>query len=103
MLSLIIIIFVFILTFVISRKNYRNRTSNLINNFNSFNQLLKERYDKLSDEQKKLFISSLEKDLYLFFDNVVLKCPGKYPKNTWTIQQQMLKQQEISLKLKEFI
>lgn len=103
MWSIIIIAFIFILVFVVSRKNYINRTEYLSGNFNIFNELLKERYEKLSDQQKKLFISSLEKDLYLFFDNEILKTPSKMPRNTWTIQQRMMKQQEIASRLKKFI
>ncbi|WP_035288104.1 hypothetical protein [Clostridium sp. KNHs214] len=103
MWSIIIIAFILILVFVVSRKNYINRTNYLSDNFNVFNELLKERYEKLSDQQKKLFISSLEKDLYLFFDNEILKTPSKMPRNTWTIQQRMMKQQEIASRLKKFI
>ncbi|WP_146005380.1 hypothetical protein [Haloimpatiens massiliensis] len=103
MWSIFIIAFIFILVFVVSRKNYVNRTKYLSDNFNAFNELLKERYDKLSDQQKKIFISSLEKDLYLFFDNEILKTPSKMPRSTWTIQQKIMKQQEIASRLKKFI
>ncbi|MFD3156642.1 hypothetical protein ACFIJ5_07240 [Haloimpatiens sp. FM7330] len=103
MQGIIIIIIIAIIVLIVSRKNYKNRTKNLSLNFSEYNKLIRDKFYSLSEDDQTKFLNSLEKDLYLFFDNVVLGKSKKLPQNTWSLQQQMLKQQEIMKIFKLFV
>ncbi|WP_392486587.1 hypothetical protein ACER0A_004540 [Haloimpatiens sp. FM7315] len=104
MWSILILLVIALLTLFVSKRNYKNRAIGLYENFNTFNKIINDKYNNLSEEKKKIFVASLEKDLYLFFTNVILKnnCKSK-PQNIHLIQQQMIKQEEIMRVLKPFL
>jgi len=92
---------IIVLTFIISRNNYKKRSLTLMDNLHSFTDYLKDNYYSLSISDQQNFVNSLtEKDKSYF--QVLITDKIKYKPSIWSIQQHMLSQEEIMLDLKKF-
>lgn len=100
--TIILLLVICVIVFKVSRKNYQNRTSNLSLNHDEYKSLIRKKYYNLSESDRKKFINSLSKDLYTYFNIEIIKNKDSKFKNTWSIQQKMIKQNEIMKHLSKF-
>jgi hypothetical protein len=100
MWSFLFFIGILVLAFLVSRNNYKKRSLSLMDNLQSFAEYLKECYYSLSISHQQNFINSLtEKDKSYF--QLLITDKITYKLNTWSINQHMMKQEELMLHLKK--
>ncbi|EJO5349490.1 hypothetical protein NRP93_003669 [Clostridium botulinum] len=100
-LPLIIFICILALAMYISRKNYKNRKNELINNLKDFNEYIKNYYYSMEKNKKEKFISLLNKNWKENFISI-LNHNFYYANNVWAIQKQIATQEELFSELKNF-
>lgn len=102
MWSLLIFIPVIALTVIVSRKNMGNRVLELTNNATSYAEELRTYYYSLDNESQEKFFALLDKDESDYFKILLNNVNLNYGKNSWQIQQYLIRQQEIMNKLQKF-
>lgn len=96
MWGLVFFISVIVVAMVVSRKNYRNRATLLLNNLQEFSLEIKDTFFALSEENKTKFKNALNQD-YTYYLEALLEDKINYGNNVWTIQQHMIKQEELMI------
>ena len=100
MWSFLFFIGLIVLTFIISRNNYRKRSITLMDNLQSFSEHLKVSYSSLPISHQQNFKNSLTEKEKSYFE-ALLTDSIKYKPSVWSIQEHMMKQEGLMIDLKK--
>lgn len=93
-LPILLIVLLGLLMFKISRKNYSDRTSMLKNNLETYNKEFKKKFLSLPSNLQDEFIHTLDEGTRNNFNNFLYHDNFKYANNTWSLQKQIITQQD---------
>ncbi len=98
MIGLLFIAFIMILTVAVCKNNFKKRTEELTSNLKSFNEDIKKVFYSIPEVHQEKLLNLLNKENQANLKNV-LSNNFIYGSNAWSIQQQILKQQELVMEI----